>query len=468
MRAVTAEDSLSAGTAPDGRAGHATTVLLLASGGFFLTTLDILIVNVALTRMGQDLGGGTSALQWVIDGYTLLFASLLLFAGNLSDRIGAKRAFAAGVAIFSATSVLCTAAPTIGLLIAARCLQGAGAAVLLPASTALIREAFPDPARRARALGVWTAGGAVSGAAGPLLGGLLTTLNWRLVFAINIPVCLLILAFIPRVAPSARRALPFDWAGQVLAVTGLVALVYALIDGGERGFGRPLVIVVFAVAAASLAGFTAVQARVAHPMMPLSLFRPHSMRIALLGGFTFIVGWYGTVFLASLYLQQHLGLSPLVAGLAFLPSALVSLAGNLSSGAVVNRLGTRFPAVLGLSSMTAGLIGLALAAPLGQAWPVACLVILVGAGGSVAMPALTGVVLTSTGPGQAGIASAVLNMFRQIGGAVAIAVFGILVVAPRAFIPGLQASLTIAATLGTLSTLACLRIRPQPGEAQRS
>jgi DHA2 family methylenomycin A resistance protein-like MFS transporter len=189
------------------------------------------------------------------------------------------------------------------------------------------------------------------------------------------------------------------------------------------------------------------------------------MRIALFGGFTFIVGWYGTVFLASLYLQRHLGLSPLLAGLAFLPSAMVSLAGNLSSGAVVNRFGTRLPAVLGLSSMTAGLTGLALAAPLERAWPVACLVILVGAGGSVAMPALTGLVLARTGPDQAGIASAVLNMFRQIGGAVAIAVFGILVAAPRSFVPGLQASLAIAAALGALSALTCLRIRPRAGSA---
>jgi len=465
MRAVAADNSRSAGGAPDRRTGHATTVLLLTSGGFFLTTLDILIVNVALTRMGQDLGGGTSALQWVIDGYTLPFAALLLFAGNLSDRIGAKRAFAAGTAVFGATSVLCTAAPTIGLLIAARCLQGAGAAVLLPPATALIREAFPDPALRARALGVWTAGGAVSGAAGPLLGGLLTTLNWRLVFAVNIPVCLAILACLPRVALSARRVAPFDWAGQVLAAGGLVALVYGLIDGGEHSFGRLLVIAAFAVAAASLAGFVAVQARAAHPMMPLSLFRPRGMRIALFGGFTFIVGWYGTVFLASLYLQRHLGLSPLLAGLAFLPSAMVSLAGNLSSGAVVNRFGTRLPTVLGLSSMTAGLTGLALAAPLERAWPVACLVILVGAGGSVAMPALTGLVLADTGPDQAGIASAVLNMFRQIGGAVAIAVFGILVAAPRSFVPGLQASLAIAAALGALSALTCLRIRPRAGSA---
>jgi MFS family permease len=247
---------------------RATTTLLLATGGFFLSTLDILIVNVALTRIGRDLGGGTTALQWVIDGYTLLFATLLLSGGNLSDRIGAKRAFA--------------------------------------------------------------------------------------------------------------------------------------------------------------------------------------------------VGWYGTVFLVSLYLQQHLGLPPMLAGLAFLPSAVVSLAGNLGSGPMTSRLGTRLPALLGLSSMTVGLIALMLVAPSGSLWPVAGLVILVGAGGSVAMPALIGVVLTSVPPHRAGIASAVLNMFRQIGGAVAIAVFGALIAAPRPFIPGLRTSFIIAAVLGGLASLACLGIRPRP------
>ncbi len=441
------------------------TTLLLASGGFFLITLDVLIVNVALTRIGAELGGGTTTLQWVIDGYTLLVAALLLLAGNLSDRIGAKRAFATGIAVFGAASLLCALAPTAAFLVSARCLQGAGAAVMLPATMALIREAYPDPGRRAHALGVWAAGGTVAAAAGPVLGGLLTTLDWRLVFVINIPVCVVILLLLPTVARSPTRAMPFDWVGQVLAVLGLATLIYGLIDGGESGFGRPLVIAAFTTAAIALTGFVAVQANGAHPMMPLSLFRPPGMRIAVFGGFTFVVGWYGTVFLISLYFQQQLGLSPLLGGIAFLPSALVSLIGNLSSGPLTNRLGPRFPAMLGLSSMTIGLVGLTLVAPLGNPWPVAALVILVGAGGSVTTPALTGLVLTSVESHQAGIASAVLNTFRQVGGAVAIAVFGVLIAAPRSFVTGLQTSLIIAAILGLLAVIACLGIRPEPDTA---
>jgi DHA2 family methylenomycin A resistance protein-like MFS transporter len=162
-------------------------ITLQLAAGFFLITLDILIVNVALTRIGRELGGGTVGQQWVVDGYTPLFASLLLFAGNLADRIGSKRAFGIGVTLFGLTSIGCALAPTIGTLIAARAGQGAAAAVMLPASMALIREAFPDPGRRARALGVWAVGGAVAAALGPLLGGVLTTIDWRWVSASTCP-----------------------------------------------------------------------------------------------------------------------------------------------------------------------------------------------------------------------------------------------------------------------------------------
>ena len=179
---------------------HARIVITIASMGFFLITLDISIVNVALAQIRAELGGGTVGQQWIIDGYTLLFAALLLFAGNLSDRIGAKKAMALGIALFGVTSAACAFAPTSAALIAARCAQGAGAAIMLPASMALVREAFPDPARRAKALGVWAVGGAVAALVGQPLGGLLTTFDWRWVFTINLPVCAGMLVFLTVVA----------------------------------------------------------------------------------------------------------------------------------------------------------------------------------------------------------------------------------------------------------------------------
>lgn len=432
--------------------------LLLASAGFFLITLDILIVNVALTQITRELGGGTVGQQWVVDGYTLLFAALLLSAGNLADRVGAKRAFGVGVALFGLTSVACALAPTIGTLIAARAGQGAAAAVMLPASMALVREAFPNPARRARALGVWAVGGAVAAALGPLLGGALTTLDWRWVFGVNIPVCMLMLALLAKVAPSSTRSAPFDWAGQVLGVTALAGLTYGLIDGGAHGFGKPLVVLTLVIAVVALVGFVVVERRVTHPMMPLELFAPPGVRIALSIGFSFMVGWYGTVFLGSLFLQQQLGLPPLLAGLAFLPSALFAVVGNLVSGPMTNRFGTRVPVVAGLTSMVIGLTVLALTAPLGSPLLTALLIIPIGAGGSLAMPPTTGLVLSSVRADQAGTASAVFNTFRQVGGAVAIAIFGALVADRTQFVTGLQLSMTSAAALLLVTVLLSLRI----------
>nr|WP_269778641.1 MFS transporter [Microlunatus antarcticus] len=232
--------------------------MAVASAGFFLITLDISIVNVALAKIQSELGGGTAGQQWIIDGYTLLFAALLLSAGNLADRIGARRAFALGVVVFGLASVACAVAPSAEALIAARCVQGVGAAVMLPASMALVRAAFPDGPARARALGVWAVGGAVAGLVGQPLGGLLTTADWRWVFLINVPVCLAMLALLTRVEPSATRTVRFDGPGQVLAVVALAALVYGLIDGGHRGFGDLQVVVALGVAVLGLAGFVLV------------------------------------------------------------------------------------------------------------------------------------------------------------------------------------------------------------------
>jgi MFS transporter, DHA2 family, methylenomycin A resistance protein len=437
-------------------------VLTVASAGFFLITLDISIVNVALARIRSDLGGGSAGQQWIIDGYTLLFAALLLFAGNLADRIGARRAFAVGIAVFGFASVACAAAPNAWALVAARCVQGAGAAVMLPASMALVRAAFPDGPRRARALGVWAVGGAVAGLVGQPLGGLLTTADWRWVFLINVPVCVGMLALLVRVERSPTRTVRFDWPGQVLAITALTALVYGLIDGGHRGFSSPPVVVALGVAVVGLAGFLAAQAHSDHPMMPLALFHARGFHIALPVGFAFMVGNYGNVFISSLFLQQHLGLSPLRAGLVFLPSAGFAVAGNLSSGPITNRLGPRVPIVGGLLLMVGGLVGLVLTAQLGSPLLVALLTIPIGAGGSLAMPPVTGVVLAGVGADLAGTASAVFNTFRQVGGAVAIAVFGAFVADPGSFVTGLRISFVVAAALLLATALLSLRIRRAP------
>jgi DHA2 family methylenomycin A resistance protein-like MFS transporter len=191
--------------------------------GFFVVALDAQIVNVALPAIRNDLRGGLSGLQWIVTGYTLVFSALQLFAGTFSDRVGARRAYGVGMVVFTVASVACGFSPSLPILIAGRVLQGIGAAMITPASLALIREAFHDPARRARAILFWGLGGSVAAAAGPVLGGLLTQLDWRLIFYVNLPVGAAALLVLARVAPSPRRPMPFDWLGQVAAVLALAA-----------------------------------------------------------------------------------------------------------------------------------------------------------------------------------------------------------------------------------------------------
>jgi DHA2 family methylenomycin A resistance protein-like MFS transporter len=449
----------------EGRKPRQRLTLLLAALGFFLITLDILIVTIALTSIARDLGGTTASLQWVIDAYTVLFAALLLLAGNLSERFGAKRAFGVGVAVFLVTSIACAVAPSIGVLIAARALQGAGAALMLPASMALIREAFPGARERARALGIWAVGGAVATALGPVPGGALTTIDWRLVFAINLPVCIMMILLLRTVASSPSRPEPFDWAGQFVWLIASTALVFGLIEGGSDGFGSPVVVASLGVALVGIAGFLVIQARGAHPMMPLDLFRSSGMRIALAVGFAFMVSNFGTVFVLSLFLQQQLRLPPLLAGLVFLPSALFAVVGNIASGTVANRFGVRVPIVSGLLLMVFGLVGTVATAHLGSPIWVGLFACFTAAGGSVAMPPVTSVVLASVPASRAGTASAVFNTFRQLGGAVAIAVFGALLTGSTGFIAGLQLSLVIAAALILLTAIASVFIRPADGSS---
>src|SRR5918912_1674761 len=222
-------------------------VLVVAVLGFFIVTLDALVVNVALPSIGSDLGGGITGLQWVVDGYTLMFAALLLSAGVLSDRIGARQAYGVGLATFVVASAACGLAPQMGALIGARLVQGAGAALMLPTTLALIREAYPNARQRARAIAMWSVGAGVASAAGPVVGGFLTLLSWRMIFFVNLPVGLVALYLLARVPRSPRRPAPFDWIGQTTAILGMGALTFGLIEGGAHGFDAPAVLVALGV-----------------------------------------------------------------------------------------------------------------------------------------------------------------------------------------------------------------------------
>ena len=435
------------------RRTHRLAPLAVAMLGFFVVALDAQIVNVALPDIGRDLGGGLSGLQWVVTGYTLTFSSLLLFAGTLSDRIGARRAYGAGMGVFVLASAACGLAPSLGVLVAARVTQGVGAALITPTSLALIREAYDDVRQRAKAVAYWALGGSVAAAAGPILGGILTELDWRLIFFINLPVGALALALLARVPDSGRRPHPFDIVGQVTAIIALVGFTYAVIEGGSHGYGDPEIVTAFVVAGLGAAAFLLSQARGRHPMVPLDLFRDRPVAISLAAAFVTMAGFYGVVFVQSLYFQQVRDASALETGLLFLPmTALVAIL-NPTAAKVALRFGSRVPIIGGQILMVLGLLGLAFAPVDLPLWAIALLMVPVGVGGSFTVPPLTSLLLDAVPAPRAGTASGVLNTARQVGGSMGVAASGAVIAHMTGFMGGLRVSLVALAVLVVVTTV---------------
>ncbi|WP_244194831.1 MFS transporter [Amycolatopsis echigonensis] len=441
---------------PASRDRHAGSALAAAVLGFFVVTLDAVVVNVTLPTIRTELGGGVAGLQWVVDGYTLMFAALLLTAGSFSDRLGARRAFGVGLAVFVLASVACGLTPGLGALVAARFVQGAAAAAVMPASMALLREAYPEARVRGRAVAVWAMGGAVASSCGPVLGGALTQVDWRLIFFLNVPVGAVALVLLSRARRSVPRVVPFDVLGQVTAGIAMVALTFGVIEAGARSFGDPLVATALAVAVVAMAGFVLVQRRVAHPMVPPDLFRSRTVVITVVSGFAFMVGYYGLPFVVSLFLQQERGLTAVRTGTVFLPMMLIGLVLTPFSARLAERFGRRTLIVAGLVFMTVGLAAVAMLPASAPLWAFAALMVLVGLGGPTVSPPATAVLLDAVPLDQAGVASGVFNTSRQVGGALAVAVFGGLLAQPGAFLPGVRASLWIAA--GVLAVTAVLAL----------
>jgi EmrB/QacA subfamily drug resistance transporter len=447
---------------PQTAAGHTLGAALL---GFFVITLDAVVVNVALPALGHDLAMGLTGLQWVVDGYTLMFAALLLAAGSLTDRLGARTTFAWGIAVFCVASLACGMANSPTGLVGARLLQGAAAAAMMPSSMALIGQAYPDPVRRGRAVAWWAMGGSVAATSGPVLGGaLLAAASWRWIFWLNLPVCLGALWLLRRAPASARRSHPFDVIGQVLAAVSMGALTYGTIASGQRGPADPLVLSMLGLAVVAGAAFIVVQRQVAHPMVPSAVFGQRGARIAMAVGFAFMACYFGLPFVMSLYLQLHRGLSALDTGAHFLPMMLVGLVLTPFSARLMERWGARVLVVSGLACMVVGLCALAAWAPTASPHAMSAWMLLVGLGGPLVSPPITAVLLHSVPSNLAGIASGVYNTSRQVGGALAVGVFGALLNRSSHFEVGLRIGLLTAAGVALLTGLASLGLRP-PGTA---
>ncbi|HEU4415472.1 MAG TPA: MFS transporter [Candidatus Angelobacter sp.] len=446
-------------------------LLIATSFGFVVVQLDVTIVNVALPQIGSHLHAGVAGLQWVVDAYTLTFAALLISAGVIGDRLGSCRIYLAGFVIFTATSIGCGLAPTIGFLVAARAVQGAGAALLVPTSLALLNSASEnDSALRARLVGLWTAAGGVSIAAGPVAGGfLLAALGWRSIFLVNIVLCglavVLVLKFVLRdFGDRAHSSSRLDFAGQILAVIMLAGFVGAIIEAGHLGLTHATVIAGFLLGAAALAAFVPVEKRAASPMLPLQFFSLPGFSPAVLFGVLVNLTYYGVIFVLSLYLQQARSFSALRTGVAFLPLTATFIVSNIISGWLTARAGSRPPMVLGSLIALAGyflLLRLDAATSLPS---MMAYFVLIPAGMGLAVPAMTTAILSIVPRERSGTASAVLNTARQAGGAVGVAIFGALLGHTREnIIPGLHASALISAGLLALAaTITWLGLKQKP------
>lgn len=408
---------------------HRRRVLILAicCMSLLIVSLDNTVLNVALPAMRRDLNASVAGMQWTIDAYTLVLASLLMLAGSTADRIGRRKVFVVGVTLFTAGSVLCSLAPGLGWLIAFRMLQAVGGSMLNPVAMSIITNTFTDPRERARAIGVWGAVVGISMAAGPLIGGLLVdSVGWRSIFWINLPVGLLALALTLRYIPESRAERPRrpDPVGQLLVMALLGSLTYGIIEAPAAGLHSPLILGCAAAAVASLAGLLAYESRRAEPLIDPRFFRSAPFSGATVIAVSAFAALSGFLFLNTLYLQDVRGLDALDAGLYMLPMAALAFLCAPVSGRLVGTRGPRLPLVVaGVTMAASGLLFAAFSAENSNPLLFGGYV-LFGLGFGMVNAPITNTAVSGMPRTQAGVAAAVASTSRQTGGALGVAVVG--------------------------------------------
>ncbi|RKS75692.1 EmrB/QacA subfamily drug resistance transporter [Motilibacter peucedani] len=436
--------------------------------------LDIAVVNTALPTIASELGTGLQGVQWVVDAYTLALAATVLTAGSVADRLGRRRLLVAGLVLFTLASLGCAAAGTIGVLEAARAVQGLGAAVLFAVSLAVLGHAFPDAGARAKALAVYGATIGASFAVGPLVGGLLTQgLDWRWIFLVNVPVGALCLALTLRGVeesrdPHARRV---DWAGQLLLTGALFLLVLGLVRGGAEGWSSTPIVASLAAAAALLVAFVAVEARVAEPMLPLGMFADRLFTGTQVAAFAISSSLFAVFLYMTLYLQGVLHLSPVEAGAVYLPGTVVMFVAAGATAQLLDRLSAGV-ALCGSLLVVAGGMGLSLLAGPHSSWVVLLPGTVVSfAGAGVFNPVMSGLVLSQSDSARAGLAAGINDSFRQVGIALGVAVLGTFVPAasafgadPEGYVTGLHHALLVSVAVAVAgAVVAALFVRRPRG-----
>lgn len=407
----------------DSNGGHwVVAVAVLGSG---LAFLDGTVVNVALPDIGRDFDASTGSLQWILNGYLLTLASLILLGGSLGDRYGRRRIFVLGAGLFTVASLLCAVAPSVELLVAARLLQGIGGALLTPGSLAMIESSF-RPGDRARAIGAWSGLGGVAAAIGPLVGGyLVDALSWRAIFLINLPIGVFVVTMAGRHVPETRDPMAsghLDIRGAVFAALGLGGTTYALIEGPGQA-ASPLVVMTGVGGVAALIAFVVAERRGPSPMLPLDIFSSRQFTAANLVTFVVYAALSGVFFLLVAFLQIALGYSPIAAGAASLPVTLLMLLLSARSGAFAQRIGPRLPLTIGPLLIAAGMLLMTRIDP-GDSYISSVLpaVVVFGVGLTLVVAPVTATVLAAADARHAGVASGVNNAVSRVAGLLAVAV----------------------------------------------
>ena len=401
-------------------------VLLTMCFALAMAMLDNTVVNIALPTIQRRLNATVSDLQWIIDGYVLVFASLLLTGGILGDRYGRKKMFLTGLAIFTLASLGCGLSASGTQLIAFRALQGVGAALLMPGTLSILTVTFP-PEERARAIGLWAGVSGLALALGPTLGGWIVEQGgWETVFFINVPIGVIAFAVAWRtvresVSVETRH---LDLPGLALGTGGLFTLTYGLIEANQRGWSDGLIVGSLVTAAVLLVGFVIWEHRSPRAMMPLTFFRIPAFSAGNAVAFSVSLGMFSIFLFVTLYMQAIRGYTPLQAGVRFLPMTLMIIVSAPTAGHIAQRIGPRIPMTYGLTMVSAGLFGLTFIQPDTPFWVLAILFVMMGNGIGSTMAPMTAAVMGAVGPQRAGLGSAMTNTSREVGGVLGIALLG--------------------------------------------
>jgi EmrB/QacA subfamily drug resistance transporter len=401
-------------------------VLLTMCFALAMAMLDNTVVNVAIPTITRELSASVSEIQWIVDGYVLAFASLLLTGGITGDRYGRKKVFLAGLVVFTVASFLCGISQTSTQLILARGLQGVGAAFLMPGTLSIITVTFP-PEERAKAIGLWAGVSGLALALGPTLGGYMVEhIGWESVFFLNVPIGILAFAIATRTVRESRseHARSLDLPGLVLGTTGLLALTYGLIEANTKGWSDPAIVGSLGGAAVLLAAFLWWEGRNPHAMLPLSFFKIPSFAAGNTVAFSVSLGMFSIFLFFSLYMQLVRGYTPFEAGLRFLPMTLMIIVTAPNAGRVASKIGSRAPMTYGLLLVGTGLLAMTLVQADTPYWILAILFTIMGLGLGSTMAPMTAAVMNAVGRERAGLGSATTNTSREVGGVLGIALLG--------------------------------------------